>query len=135
MSRQAEPNRAKKPERRAAIATRSAENRLFVFRPTDDQKKRIRGSYGDDTKNLGILDDRLQAGCKLVSGYVENTNSIYATLRANEPGIDWDQQAAVSAWHADLALALAQLAFYLVEVNPEFPTRPPIDQLKLDMDW
>jgi hypothetical protein len=118
MSRQADEKRYSNRGSSRTPAKASA-GTTYVFRPTKEQKEEIKLQWTDLEKNLMVLADYVENGNKLNLGYAPSTGALYISLR--ESSEEWTKARAVSVWHGDIIRAIAMLAYYLREVNENFP--------------
>lgn len=104
---------------------------LFTFRPTVAQRERLASYTADFNTNMLTISRWVDQGCTLNLGVSSKNNSYRLVLR--EPSEDWRDAQAVSVWHSDLEKVVQGLAFYLTEVNEDWP-RVATPQLFSD-DW
>lgn len=118
----------KAPAKPAAKATR-----LYVFRPTVAERQVISTTWEDTGRNLTVISDYLESGCKLNLGYAPTTNSFFASLRG--PAEDWREAPTITVYHAQPARLLAMLAYVLQEKVLEFPEKLPSIANPDEWDW
>jgi hypothetical protein len=118
MSRQADERRYKR-KTLPGVQKPAKEDSGFVFRPTKEVRELIKQNWQSADRNLSVIESYVQSGVRFSTGYASNTGAVWGTLRG--PGDDWRTSPSVTAWHASLERVVAQLAFYLSEVNPQFP--------------
>lgn len=95
--------------------------RAWVFRPTKEQKEEVKAGYQDVQRCLRLIEAHLPPGNRLSCGYAQATDGIYLTIREATP--NWEEARSVSVWHNDLDRCVQMLAYYLTEVNANFPER------------
>lgn len=92
---------------------------LFTFHPNTSQREALSLRSLDIETNLGMVCDQILSGCSLNVSSGSKGDSFKIILR--EPHEDWTQAQAISVWHTDLAKCFQGLAYYLEEVNPDWP--------------
>lgn len=92
---------------------------LYAYHPTKAHIEVLREGYGDWNTNWGVVAEYLLSGCRVSIGCTQGTDNFYLILK--ERADDWTTARGVSVFHNDMEKAVMALAYYLREVNPEFP--------------
>lgn len=121
--------RLKEEKRTAATKKRSVsrgEGRLVNWAPTNGDKEKLRSKGSESGGALDPLTTALKDGHRLSLGYSVDRDGCFAILRQGD--VDWKDAVSVSVWSSGIVRSLLLLAYYLEEVNPEFPdgVQPPL---------
>lgn len=108
-------------------------SRLYVYRPSLAERTVISEQWTDIERNLVVISDYLESGCKLNLGYAPTTNSFFASLRG--PAEDWREAPTITVYHAQPARLIAMLAYVLQEKCLEFPEKLPAIANPDEWDW
>lgn len=123
-----EQNRTKKS---VSSSGRKDGSRLYTYKPTDNHKQAIRGGNFGVSVFLRIATGLIERKCTITFGGREDSDNVYVMVR--ERTDDWRDARCVSVWHRDLERAMAGMAYYLSEVNQDFPEGVgPLDSTEYD---
>jgi len=109
-----------------------SQNRLFNYKPTESEKSILKTLNSPIERSFAVIVDRLDTGCKVSIGQDIDSGTYYIIVREDKK--DWTEALAVSVWHPDFNRAVQALAFYLTDVNPDWPAVSAQNQ-KQDFDW
>jgi len=106
--------------------------RFFTYKPDDAHKQAIKSGYSDIDACLKVLERFVLQGSSITLGGKEGSDNVFCLIR--EKTADWTTSRCVSVWHVSLDRAIAGLAFYLEEVNSDFPEGTGIIE-QASFDW
>lgn len=93
---------------------------IVTFQPLKEHKEQLKQGILDEAKAVEVLDRAIMGGNKVSLGYSPDKNGFFAIVR--DGNASFGEGIAVSCWGRDLGRAIVVLAFYLREINPDFPS-------------
>ena len=106
-------------------------NSIFTFHPTKEQREDIRSIPDDVSRDLDSISAVLSNGCTLSLGYDGNRGNYFCLVRKKQE--EWATAPAISVFHSQVDQALKGVAYYLREVNEEWPMVLP--RIEFNDEW
>lgn len=130
MSRQADEASERKTPKKSNNSSEGL-GRLVNYQPTVEIKKFLKEGGLPITRAMSILERVEMSGHRLSSGCSVDKGGFFVIVREGTP--DWKEARSVSFWTSSLERSFILAAYYLSEVNPDFPS---LDfQLSFTDDW
>jgi hypothetical protein len=118
MSRQADESKGT-GKRSSSTKKAKSKGNLVNYSPTKEVVDSLREGIFGVEEAVEVLDELVVNGHRISMGANLDRGGYFVILR--EGLVDWQQAISVSFWGKDLARAIRLAAFYLREVNEDFP--------------
>jgi hypothetical protein len=130
MSRLADEKNERKPQTKGN-GSGAGKGRLVNYSPTEGHRKLLKEGFMPLETSIAVLEKLVTDGHRISVGASLDKGGYFVIMR--EGVSDWNMAQSVSAWAGTLEKAIRLAAFYLSEVNPDFPQLD--HQLSFRDDW
>ena len=111
---------------------RKGDSGIFSYRPSEAVKGELKMGVMPLDEAILVLSDRVEAGIGISVSYNPTGHAI--SVIARDKRLSFGEGVAVAVNHVDLAVGLRVMAYYLNNVNPDYPDQLP-SAFVGDFDW